>query len=106
MANFRESQESVVPTAPPKYWSGRRGYQGAAGFNNEPPRYQSLTIEDSDYHRRGPRDTSSPMTRRNTLNRSLAFAGKKSYLYAYVPGVNVLLFALTRNFDWSFLWCS
>ncbi len=96
--NLRESQESVPASAPPMVWGG-----GPASYNEEePPRYQSLSVEDSDHHR-SPDDPYSrtPSNRRNTLNRSLAFAGNVISFYWH----NVY-FVLTRSFNWAFFRCS
>lgn len=75
---FQGSQESAVPSAPPKLWSG------AGAYSNEPPRYQSLAVEDSITYGRARTQQqypTSPRTRRHTLNRSIAFAGKTDIVY-------------------------
>ncbi len=97
--DLRESQESVPPSAPPMQWRGR-----PASYNEEPPRYQSLSVDDSDHHR-GP-EAPTPRDRRNTLNRSLAFAGNViTELFSWQQMFHVT-FVLTRSFNWTFFRCS
>ena len=76
MAGIEGSNRSVEPTAPPRQWFGAAPNDVEA----EPPRYQSLTLEHSNSpdHRETEQYPKSPRsrTRRNTLNRSIAFAGE------------------------------